>query len=203
MSLLPTILILALGPVAQAEDPMQNLPAQAQALLATSAETEAHLQSDYMQKLIDEQNKLLAQLDKLCKSLARDGNLDGALAVKKRMAAISDSIHDEKNTLVFAHLDADDIEKFLTSTSFTFHYPGGSRTLRFGSHGSFSEGANENENTWRLNGQKLELVNANHQVFSRWNCDPATGDWTNEKFGDVICTQELTLVAAKPDDPKN
>jgi hypothetical protein len=201
--LLPTLLVLAVAGIARAEDPDPNLPAQAETLLSTSAETEGHLQSDYLQKLIDEQTRLLAQLDKLCKSLARDGNLDGALAVKKRMALISTTVHDEKNTLAFAHLGADDIEKFLMSTTFMFHYPGGSRALRFGPHGTFNEGANDNENSWRLNGQKLELINSNHAVFSRWNCDPTTGDWTNERFGDVICTEELTLEAEKTDDSKN
>ena len=188
---------------AHAEDPAPNLPPQAAQLLTSSAESENRLQVDYLQKLIDEQDKLLAQLAKICKSCARDGNLDGAVAVKTRMSTLEDTVRDEKNTIAFSHMGADDIEKFLISTPYTFHYPGGSRGLRFGPHGTFSDGANENENSWRLNGQKLELVNDAGQVFSRWNCDPGTGDWTNEKFGNVICTTELHLIAAKPDDSKN
>ncbi|MFL1452881.1 hypothetical protein ACJO5Y_00370 [Marinobacter sp. GN3S48] len=66
-----------------------------------------------------------------------------------------------------------DFESFLLSKKFRLFYNPSmgrdrSKTIRFGSGGKITEGDNDNENTWRIVNGKLELIQADGHVHSRF-----------------------------------
>jgi hypothetical protein len=201
--LLFVTITLALSASASAEDDAPALPLAAARIMENSARAELHLDQEYKQKLIDEQTKVNVSLDKILKEQMRDGNADGAVAVKKAMKRLSELIASEKQSVEFSQFSEDDIARMLMATDYDFQFPSGHRTLKFGEHGVFREGSNQNENTWKVVGLQLEIYNASHAVFSRWNFDSSTNGWNNVKDKDVICQQDLKLTPLKDDDTRN
>lgn len=73
------------------------------------------------------------------------------------------------------------IHDFLLSHRFRLIHsvPNDSKDVRFGKGGAILEGRNENENTWRLIGNKLEFLTDRQQLFSRFLFDPETRRFAN------------------------
>jgi hypothetical protein len=60
-----------------------------------------------------------------------------------------------------------------------------SKVMLFGSGGRIVEGANANENTWRIADGKLELVQSDGQVHSRFSLEPITQVFTHTNDDDT------------------
>jgi len=198
-----TILIFSLCAWMFGDDDQAALPLSAAKLLESSSHVENRLERDYKSKLIDEQNKLIASLDKILKEQMKNNNVDGAIAVKKTMKKISDVIAGEKMSMEFSNYSEDDVAKLMMSIPYDLQYPGGHRILKFAERGQFLEGANAYENTWRVVGLQLEILNGAKAIFSRWNFDAETGCWNNVKDKDVVCQVDLKLIPVRQDEPNN
>lgn len=76
--------------------------------------------------------------------------------------------------LFFLHerISDEDLEKTIQLVSWRLYYciddPSRSKVMRFVAGGGIVEGANENESSWRVRQGKLELLNSEGQVFSRF-----------------------------------
>jgi hypothetical protein len=68
----------------------------------------------------------------------------------------------------------------LTSSTWILHFdpPKGKKPITFEQGGMIGEGRNNNEHSWRLAGNKLEIFNSNGFVFSRFIYDQPLQKWT-------------------------
>jgi TRAP-type C4-dicarboxylate transport system permease small subunit len=81
-----------------------------------------------------------------------------------------------------------DLEEVITGTRFRLVYkpPDGSKIITFASQGKIIDGHNENETTWRLNGDKLEILNCQDKVFSRFRYDARTRTFMHTGDADTL-----------------
>lgn len=81
-----------------------------------------------------------------------------------------------------------DLEKVITGTRFRLVYnpPNGSKIMMFASQGKIIDGHNENETTWRLNNDRLEILNSQNKVFSRFRYDPRTRTFMHTGDADTL-----------------
>jgi hypothetical protein len=68
---------------------------------------------------------------------------------------------------------SDALEAVITDSIFRLYFqpPDKSKLIKFEPGGGITDGRNQNEDTWRLNGDKLEILNSQKQVFSRFRYD--------------------------------
>lgn len=84
----------------------------------------------------------------------------------------------------------DQIRGAMLGSEFRLFYnpkvPGLSKTkiMRFGLNGEIIEGKNQNENTWRIRGERLELVDSEGLVHSRFTYYPEEGRFSQENDPD-------------------
>ena len=90
-----------------------------------------------------------------------------------------------------------DLEEVITGTRFRLVYkpPNGSKIITFAAHGKVIEGHNENETTWRLNGDKLEILNWQDRVFSRFRYDPRTRTFTHTGDADTLSLKNQFILS--------
>lgn len=59
------------------------------------------------------------------------------------------------------------------------------KMISFGMNGIIGLGHNQNESSWRLVGDKLEILNSDGRVYSRFNFDSRTGGWVHTNDPDT------------------
>lgn len=83
---------------------------------------------------------------------------------------------------------ADGIEKALLSSCYKLYYrDANSKKMRFLGGGEIADGKNNNEHTWRIVDNKLELLNNAGAVFSRFRHEPVTKSFHIELSPDILC----------------
>lgn len=70
----------------------------------------------------------------------------------------------------------------------------GEKLMLFGSNGKILEGNNQNESSWRIENGKLELIQTDGQVHSRFNFDLHTKVFTHTNDNDTKSTKGQYLV---------
>jgi len=80
------------------------------------------------------------------------------------------------------------LASILTSSEWTLYFnpPKGMKKITFGTGGLVGEGRNNNEHSWRIVNDKLEIFNANGLVFSRFFYDRALQRWTHTNDPDAL-----------------
>jgi hypothetical protein len=70
----------------------------------------------------------------------------------------------------------------------------GSKIIMFGPEGKILEGSNDNENSWRARNGRLELLNSDGKVFSRFKLDPPTNLFLHTNESDTLSIKGQYLV---------
>jgi hypothetical protein len=70
----------------------------------------------------------------------------------------------------------------------------GSKLMMFGPEGKILEGANDNEYSWRITNGKLEFLNKEGKVFSRFHLDPMTNLFLHTNDPDTLSIKGQYLV---------
>ena len=81
-----------------------------------------------------------------------------------------------------------DLQSILLSQAFRlfFNPPKLSKRMVFSSDGTISEGNNKNEHRWRIVGDKLELVQLDGKIHSRFYYDPSDSTFKNTNDSDTL-----------------
>jgi hypothetical protein len=81
-----------------------------------------------------------------------------------------------------------DLASVLTSAEWILYFnpPKGMKKITFGTGGLIGEGRNNNEHSWRIVGDKLEIFNANGLVFSRFKYDQSLHRWNHTNDSDTL-----------------
>lgn len=70
----------------------------------------------------------------------------------------------------------------------------GSKLMMFGPDGKILEGSNDNEYSWQANNGKLELINKDGKVFSRFNLDLPTNLFLHTNDSDTLSIKGQYLI---------
>jgi len=90
---------------------------------------------------------------------------------------------------------ANELIDTLVSTTYRLHFNprmpglGGTKLIRFGAGGGILEGRNNNETTWTIRNDLLEIVNSDGQVHSRFYYSPNDGRFFHTNDPDTISVQ--------------
>jgi len=85
--------------------------------------------------------------------------------------------------------DAQSLERLLLNRTYKLTFNPTSKAAKrmvFGPNGVIVEGNNRNEHQWRLSGKRLELVQLDGRVHSRFNYDAAADKWTHTDDSDTL-----------------
>ncbi|MGA2532106.1 MAG: hypothetical protein ABSG19_03620 [Candidatus Aminicenantales bacterium] len=91
-----------------------------------------------------------------------------------------------------------DLLSMLTSSRWILFYnpPHGKKVMTFLSDGLVGEGQNRNESSWRVVGDKLEFLNSDGRVFSRFSLDSSQARWTHTNDPDTLSIRGQYIVLA-------
>ena len=117
-----------------------------------------------------------------------DGNLQAAVApacnkIKKAL------IKGYGTAVASGGHDASSLEALLISRPYRLCFnpkSGAGKRMMFAPGGVILEGNNRNENSWRVTRKKLELLQLDGRVFSRFNYDGAADRWVHTNEEDTI-----------------
>ena len=94
--------------------------------------------------------------------------------------------------------DRDVMEQALLSTIYKlFFRDDRAKIVRFWPDGEIADGKNNNEHSWRIEKGKLELLNSNGEIHSRFRFDPASKHFFIERSPEIKCPYEQHLEPLK------
>jgi hypothetical protein len=97
-------------------------------------------------------------------------------------------------------LQASDYVSILTGSKWTLYFnpQGGNKTITFLANGLVGEGRNKNESSWRMVGDKLEFINSEGQVFSRFIYDSIQSRWIHTNEADTRSIKGQYILKVTP-----
>lgn len=153
-------------------------------------------------QLIDIQNEYDVQLRKLSEDLER--TKQQLTESQSTVEALTSQLQEAKATVSapignFHNLNDEEISKVLRGSPFRLFYNPeygrkGSKIMMFGPSNRILEGQNNNEHTWRIVGGKLELVQADGKVHSRFDYNPNSKVFTHTNESDTLSKRGQFLI---------